>query len=376
MIGTKSRKNHKIVLALMLLVFVWLVTGCCEVGNHRGRICRYDLRWVFPDQKIIRDRIVFKTSEYFNIVIGGRILAVRNPGAKPLAWSPDGTALLLEIPRPGSIPLYHLAILREPKWSQFEYIQMDIYGLDHNANWGPDNDWIVFMGVPDYYTIHEDEFLSRRGMYILNLRSGEKRKIGDGYCNPTWSPNGRMIAAVTYIAEAKTYGLQIIDLEEDWARDSWVGPVDKKIVYLFSTKHKCLGMIASWFPDSQRLLVTDGLKIMILNLNDGSIKTIYEINTPRSDGYLRAKLLSGGHHVVYQASYTEGWCQSDRDCWNREPDGAVHTSWCGGDSGCWHQEIMLADLDEMVWRNITPKVEGYNHPVYYDELEFEWWQQR
>lgn len=356
---------------MILAVFVWLVTGCCDVWKQRGRICSYDLRQGLLDREVIHNRVVFATGEYFNLVMGGRVRAVRNPGGAPAAWSPDGKALLLKVPEPGSTPLYHLAVVREPDWSQMEYVQKNIYGFGE-ADWGPDEDWIVFIGIPDYYTIKTEKLLGD-GIYVLNLRSGEKRLVGGGACHPEWSPDGKMIAVVTYIEELEIYGLRIIDLGEHWAEGGWAGLAGERVVYRFSTK--CSGAMASWFPDSRRLLVSDGLKILLLNLDDGSTETVYEIDTPRAEGYLRARVLPGGRHVVYQANYRDGWCRDDGDCWRRE-SGRIRTSSCGSDSRCWHREIMLADLEEMVWRDITPKVEGYDHPAYYSDLEFEWWQER
>ncbi|MCS7251177.1 MAG: hypothetical protein RMK32_08970 [Anaerolineae bacterium] len=321
----------------------------------------------------MNDRIAFLTEDYLNLVIGGHIYTVRRLG-KPVAWSPDGKSLLLTIPQPGSVPLYHLGIIREPNWSWVEYVQKNVYNAD--ANWGPYSEWIVFLGIPDYYATQKDELSEKMGIYILNLRSGEKRKVGDGACNPVWSPDGRMIAVTSHIADENAYGLKIINLGENWTKEDWTGPSSERIIYRFTTKYMCSGTTSSWFPDSRRLLVTDGLKILIVNLEDGSIKNVYEINTPRVEGWLEARLLPDGQHVVYKASYGDGWCRNDEDCQHCGPERGIRTSWCRTDSRCWRNEIVLINLKELTRKNITPKVEDYTLPTHYDSIQFVWWQER
>lgn len=348
---------------VLILIVMALMILC--LGNYLSRsayepvlrIRKYDLRQVFPDREALSDRVAFLVGDTLNIVIGERIQTIRVDKAYAVDWSPGGKEALIQIAHGGSSFLYDLAVLREPGWSQLEYIQRNVSQAgEDQADWSPNGNWIVFIGAPDYYTLKYDEFVSNHGMYILNQRTGEKRLILQGFwnsCYPEWSPDGRKIAVVIN-TEPEVSGLLILDLGENW-EDDWTGPTGDQVVYRFSTTYRCSGTTANWFPDSRRLLVTDGLRILILNLENGTTETVYEITPQTAKGYLQARILPDGKHIIYQAQYRDVLC--------------------GKDLQCYHREIMLADLADLAWRDVTPKIEGLP-PIDSGRVKYDWWQEQ
>lgn len=333
--------GHRFVGAILVLVLT--VGVSCRHSGQQPPISRYDLQKAFPgEERIFSDRIAFGLVEEVYIVDASGVKGVRTRCAHGVAWSPGGDALLIDCKQPGSNPLHDLVIISGNDWSNWEYVQKDIIGL-RGMDWSPDGNRIVFAGTPAD-TLYEVRDGSRvfhfgvEGIYVIEKGGINRRLVVrcTNCCSPVWSPDG------TYIAFISQEGLEIVEPND---------PDHRRLVYTFLIEKPavCYGKNASWFPDSQRLLISDGLRIRVLNLRDGSVSTLFEIDPLSAEGYIRAMVLPDGQHIMYQAFYKELTCNAELACSH-------------------YGKIMFASLSDMVWREITPDIQnGFISSI-------DWWQ--
>lgn len=341
-----------VIILSVLGVVLWLCALSISSRWEHGRgpyLKRYDLRHVFPNNsESFTDRIAFVIGGQLYVVNAGQVEMVREiDSVYGVAWSPDGGALLVSLKQSGSNPLYDLVMISGSDWSNREYVQQDIVDTTWypGMDWSPDGERIVYTGMPSdtFYSIYDPEpgremHLGVGGVYIID-RSGTNRRLiarcGD-CCSAAWSPDGRYTA---FITEA---GVEIVEPDH---------PESRRLVHIFSERMNtsCYGKNASWFPDSRRLLISDGSRIQVLNISDGSVSMLFELNPLTTQGFLWAMVLPDGEHIACLIDYKELPCNAGLRCV--------------------HKKLMLANLNDMIWRDITPDIQDEFWLYYLD-----WWQ--
>ena len=274
-------------------------------------------------------------SDRVALIVDGHLYIMDESGAKIVSgwaygatWSPDGQSLLIKT-RGSSYVYSDLVVVSGSDWSVREYLQTDDIMYCGGADWSPDGQNIVFTGEPP-----DGE---RLGVYVANKDGTNPELVvhcacRDCCCHPSWSPDGSRIAF---------WGPEGVEIVE------YGNPGSRRLVYPFGQKLDCPAVNVSWFPDSRRLLISERLRILILDLTDDSVDTLVEISSEGATGVFWAVALSDGKHVAYRARYrTE-------------------------DSGPWYNEMMFANLDDLLWKDITPSVikSANNYQLYFD-----WWQ--
>lgn len=120
-------------------------------------------------------------------------------------WSPDGKYILYaeksSDPIEGEVSGTPLWLFNLQDQTRKQLLGPFLFGYGFNATWSPDNQWIVYTGLdedavygclesqPDWGTCQFDG----TAIYIENVESGEVHRLAAGI-NPTWSPDGSMIA--------------------------------------------------------------------------------------------------------------------------------------------------------------------------------------
>lgn len=331
--------RYELILATVLLKLLLALTACNYVDATLGSDIDDDylVELVSRESLALTDKIAFLISDELHIVSAEGVDMIDLYGAYEVVWSPGGDALLINLKQPGSNPLYDLIVVNEGDWLNREYILSSVFMCD-GIDWSPSGDRIAYIGALPEALWRESE-VGETGVYTAN-RDGTNLQLvaacdSADCCIPEWSPNGTQIAFVD------EEGIAIIEPGN---------PTSRQVVRTIVEPGRCPEKNISWFPDSQRLLISDGLRIQVLNLVDDSVTTLFEIDPQTAKGYLWAIMLPDGKHVVYRADYWETACDEDF-------------------FACYHREVMLANLDDMVWRDITPDIEDRFGLTYLD-----WWQ--
>jgi Tol biopolymer transport system component len=316
----QNKLNSQKTISIVSIVLLVAVTACVGAGG------------TFPDEMFstelgtLEDRVALIVDSRLYILDAKRVKEV-DGWIYDAAWSPDGDALLVEMGTgggSGSTIYSDLVVVSGRNWSAKEYLQTDVMYFG-GADWSPDGQNIVFSGRPP-----DGE---RLGVYVAN-KDGTNLELVDGYgecCHPTWSPDGSRIAFWG------PEGVEIVEPDD---------PGSLQLVYPLDKQSSCSIKNVSWFPDSRRLLISERLRILILDMGDDSVDILLEVDSEGAAGWFWAVALPDGKHVAYRAMYrTEEF-------------------------GPWSSTMMLANLDELVWRDITPSVvESENTGLPY----FDWW---
>jgi hypothetical protein len=327
--------NYKpIVLAISCLLII-TAAGCVRGAGKQSETNEgiKFLQKAFPTaSEAPADKVVFIVSGDLYVASADGIEILETGRVYVAAWSPDGTSLLVTRLRPYST--YDLVIVNGDDRSTWEYVQEDILGSAYPAaDWSPDGSRIVYAGAPPTET-------APSGVYITDKDGTTTPQLAADCstwecCRPIWSPDGTLIAFI------EKSGVEIVEPDN---------PDSRRLVYTFSVKNSdCYAKNISWFPDSRRLLISDRLKIKVLDLADDSTTTLFEVDSPDAKGLVWAIVLPDGVHIAYQAYYRD--------------EARAHD-----DPARYHREIMLTEMDSMTWRDITPN---------FDEelgLFFDWWQ--
>lgn len=98
-------------------------------------------------------------------------------------WSPDGRRIAFTSSKAGASDIFVINL--DGTGERNLTNTPDVY--EYHPDWSPDGEKIAF----DVAARAEEE----RGIWVLDLRSGERRRITDG-CGPVWSPDGSRIAFI------------------------------------------------------------------------------------------------------------------------------------------------------------------------------------
>jgi Tol biopolymer transport system component len=335
-------------LAVQLLVVnaIVLLAAC----SARKQPSEEYLSKIFPEsQARLSDKIAF-VMRYGKLVVvsAQRIDTVDIARVSHVAWSPDGRALLLSISDEGSSPYSRLLVLSGEDWSSHQVVQPNLYASG-GVDWSPDGQRILYSGGRPG-TFSADGGIV--GVYIANSDGTQPVLVADCHCldcclSPVWSPNGDRIAFWG------PNGVEVVELDDLSHRD---------LVYPRTNVPVLPTRKVSWFADSRRLLISDGLQLKVVSLDDRIGSTLFEVTSAGMIGYVQGIALPDGQHIAYKASYYNGV--------TRQMD---------------HEEIMLANLNDMVWRDVTPGRGLILGPAAPDAdnalwaanfVSFAWWQAR
>ncbi len=168
-----------------------------------------------------------------------------------IAWSPDGTALV--IPASASCPkgLDPLIVRSDGTSPAVRLLAPGTQGV--SASWSPDGSRIAFQG--------RDDQTGTTGLYLVDIAGADvlaggftPRRIADGsgpvldqaYSAPAWSPDGTEVAAVVGTQQAcygeytaMTWDIVLVDVRDGTQRPLTTEPGDE--------------MSPTWSPDGQRI---------------------------------------------------------------------------------------------------------------------------
>ena len=134
---------------------------------------------------------------------------------------------------------------------------------DEAPTWSPDGQYIAYS----HYNPETDEHTNPFGLYVLNLETGEHKRIIEGPAfNPDWSPDGEWITWQVHYG-GKNFGIWVMRID---------GSNSKEILSIEINQTIALDNISpSWSPDSQRIVFSkpndDESKVVLWIINrDGS----------------------------------------------------------------------------------------------------------
>ncbi|MEW5986446.1 MAG: hypothetical protein AB1791_07410 [Chloroflexota bacterium] len=173
-------------------------------------------------------------------------------------WSPDGTKIAFTQSGAGE-PLVHIMDI---DGSNVRFLTTGVA-----SSWSPDGQYIAFLR-PDHQV-----GIGIGDLYIIGIDGqGSLRLVPDmNVAGPSWSPDGLWLAFWGRGKDGRKEGIYITDISG--------GNV---------TQLTSIGEAASWFPDSQHLLVVHKGKLYIVGL-DGSVEEVTS-GIPRALYYLYAAL--------------------------------------------------------------------------------------
>jgi Tol biopolymer transport system component len=156
---------------------------------------------------------------------------------------------------------------------------------NYHASVSPDGQWLSYDSDRD----------GTRAVYVAHSDASEPRKIsGDGYAAvPRWSPDGLRLA--------------FIKSESGRPRvwNVWVADLDTGAVARVSRHNVGQAWGASWFPDGHRIAYSVEDKLVLANLNDGSLRVV---PSPRRAHLVRTPAVSpDGKYVVFQVYRDGAW---------------------------------------------------------------------
>jgi tol-pal system beta propeller repeat protein TolB len=133
-----------------------------------------------------------------------RLTTSKGQDADP-SWSPDGGKIAFRSERDGVSEIY---VMNADGSNVVRLTNNDNY--DGEPEWSPDGAKIAFTRESscDYYYYYD----CYRGLFVMNVDgTGVVQLTSDSYdTTPSWSPDGRWIAFVSYIAECECSGIAAI----------------------------------------------------------------------------------------------------------------------------------------------------------------------